>query len=102
MGKLIPVCQVGDLQDGESIVVTVDGRNVAVFFSAGQYYAINDACPHAGSPLSDGHVEDGVVTCSWHGWRFRLADGAWADNPRVKTACYPVQLDGTQVSVVGS
>jgi nitrite reductase (NADH) small subunit/3-phenylpropionate/trans-cinnamate dioxygenase ferredoxin subunit len=30
------------------------------------------------------------VTCPWHYWRFRLADGAWADNPKVKTGAYPV------------
>ena len=29
-------------------------------------------------------IEDGVVTCPLHFWRFRLADGTWADNPKIK------------------
>ena len=32
-------------------------------------------------------------------WRFRLADGAWADNPRIKIGCYPVRVEGNEVQV---
>jgi nitrite reductase (NADH) small subunit len=84
----IPVCASDELAEGECRVVTVGDRDVAVFRSEGAVYAIDDRCPHAGASLSSGHVEDGCVTCPWHGWRFRLADGAWADNPRVKTGHY--------------
>ena len=92
MPEMMTVCKAGEIPDGESSVVTVGGKDVAVFFHEGQYFAIDDQCPHAGSSLSSGHVENGVVTCPWHGWRFRLSDGAWADNPRVKTGCYSVQV----------
>ncbi|NBY01770.1 MAG: Rieske (2Fe-2S) protein, partial [Planctomycetes bacterium] len=54
--------------------------------------AIDDFCPHMGASLSGGHVEDGTVTCPWHAWRFRLCDGAWADNPRLKVGCYNVSV----------
>jgi nitrite reductase (NADH) small subunit len=89
---LVTVCRVGAIPDGAAAVVTVGTKDIAVFHHAGGYYAIDDRCPHAGSSLSGGHVEDGIVTCPWHAWRFRLADGAWADNPRVKTGCYPVRV----------
>jgi nitrite reductase (NADH) small subunit len=72
---------------------------VAVFHADGQYYAIDDRCPHAGASLADGCVEAGVVTCAWHAWRFRLSDGSWADNPRVKTKTYPVVVENGQVYV---
>jgi nitrite reductase (NADH) small subunit/3-phenylpropionate/trans-cinnamate dioxygenase ferredoxin subunit len=52
-----------------------------------------------GASLAGGYVEGGVVTCPWHAWRFRLGDGAWADNPRVKTGCYPVRLAGDDIQV---
>jgi nitrite reductase (NADH) small subunit/3-phenylpropionate/trans-cinnamate dioxygenase ferredoxin subunit len=35
------------------------------------------------------------VSCPWHYWRFRLSDGAWADNPKVRQNTYPViEADG--------
>lgn len=99
MTDRVRVAAEGEIPPGGSRVVDVGGTPVAVFYVDGQYCAISDRCPHAGASLADGHVEGGVVTCCWHGWRFRLADGAWADNPRVKTKTYPVVVEGGQVYV---
>lgn len=93
------VCKVGEIPEGESTVVTVHEKGVAVFLSGGAYFAIDDMCPHAGASLSSGYVENGIVACPWHGWRYRLCDGAWADNPRVKTGCYKVQVNGDLVQL---
>ena len=96
---VIPVCRVDELPEGECCVMTIGDRDVAVFHREGKFFAIDDRCPHAGTSLSGGHVEGGVVTCPWHGWRFRLCDGAWADNPRVKTGCYRVQVENDTVMI---
>jgi len=93
------VAKVGEIPEGGSIVVEVGRKLVAVFHSGGQYFAIDDRCPHAGASLSDGPVEGGIVTCPWHYWRFRLCDGAWADNPRIKTGAYPVLVVGDEIRI---
>jgi len=61
--------------------VDLRGHSVLVYREAGRVYAMEDACAHAGGPLSEGEVEDGVVTCPWHGSRFRLKDGAVMRGP---------------------
>jgi nitrite reductase (NADH) small subunit/3-phenylpropionate/trans-cinnamate dioxygenase ferredoxin subunit len=99
MAAFHTVCRVGELADGEGKTVSVAGKLVAVFFAGGRYLAIDDVCPHMGASLSGGYVENGVVTCPWHAWRFRLADGAWADNPRLKIGCHPVRVEGDAVQV---
>lgn len=95
----IPVCQIEQLPNGECAVLTVGDRDVAVFHADGKYFAIDDRCPHAGASLSSGYVVDGIVTCPWHGWQFRLSDGTWADNPRVKTGCYAVSVENDTIFV---
>ena len=97
MAQMVAVAQVGEIPEGGNIVVEVGGKDVAVFHSGGKYYAIDDRCPHAGASLACGHVDGEIVTCAWHHWRFRLTDGAWADNPKVKTACYPVHVVGNDI-----
>ena len=97
MAELQVVCRVGELSEGESKAVAVGNKLIAVFHQGGRYYAIDDVCPHMGASLSGGYVENGIVTCPWHAWRFRLADGAWADNPRIKIGCYPVEVVGDEV-----
>ena len=81
------------------MVVTVNQKDVAVFRVNGQFFAIDDLCPHMGASLSGGYVENGVVTCPWHYWRFQLSDGAWADNPKVKTGCYTVHVVGDDLQI---
>jgi nitrite reductase (NADH) small subunit len=99
MAEFHPVCRVSDLVEGEGRTVEVGQKLVAVFCVAGHYFAIDDVCPHMGASLSGGYLENGIVTCPWHAWRFRLADGAWADNPRIKIGCYPVRVVEDQVQI---
>ncbi len=99
MAEFQTVCRVDELAEGEGKTVGVGDKLIAVFRQDGCYFAIDDTCPHMGASLSGGCVENGVVTCPWHAWRFRLGDGAWADNPRIKIGCYPVRVQGDDVQV---
>src|SRR5207237_4749408 len=99
MAEFQTVCRAEDLGEGEGRTVEVGGKLVAVFYARGQYFAIDDVCPHMGASLSGGYLENGIVTCPWHAWRFRLADGAWADNPRIKIGCYPVRVERGEVQI---
>jgi nitrite reductase (NADH) small subunit/3-phenylpropionate/trans-cinnamate dioxygenase ferredoxin subunit len=99
MTDFVTVARVGDLSEGQSKTIRVGNKLVALFLEAGCYYAIDDTCPHMGASLAEGSVEGGIVTCSWHGWRFRLTDGTWADSPRVKIGSYPVRVLGDEIQV---
>src|SRR5438105_3801706 len=94
VGQRVAIGKASDIAEGGGTVVRVNQKDVAVFKSNGQFFAIDDLCPHMGASLSGGFVEDGVVTCPWHYWRFRLSDGAWADSPKIKTGCYTVHVVG--------
>jgi len=93
------VARVGEIHEGQGQPFEIEGRVVAVFLHEGVYYAIDDACPHKGAPLCDGIVFDKTVTCTWHGWCFRLTDGRWLDNPRVAVGTYPVRVVGDEIQV---
>ena len=99
MAEFRTVARVGDIPDGQSRAFVVDDCIVAVFHLGGQYHAINDLCPHQGASLAEGHVEDHTVSCPWHGWRFRVTDGTWCDNPRIKTDSYRVRVVDDQIQV---
>jgi NAD(P)H-dependent nitrite reductase small subunit len=99
MAEFHTVCQVEDVPEGEGTTVRVGNKLIALFCVQGQYHAIDDLCPHMGASLSGGYVENNIVTCPWHAWRFRITDGTWADNPRIKIGCYAVQVVGNEVQV---
>jgi phenylpropionate dioxygenase-like ring-hydroxylating dioxygenase large terminal subunit len=41
----------------------------------GRAFALHDACPHRGMPLSCGRFDGSQVECSYHGWRFDAHSG---------------------------
>lgn len=93
------VAKTGDIPAGEGRTFEVAGRLVAVFFDGSGYSAIDDLCPHMGASLASGPLCDGVVTCPWHAWRFRLADGAWCDNPKLKVAVFETRVVDDTIEV---
>jgi len=76
-----PVLDDAALAEGAVQHVEVEGRTILLARVEGRVSAMEDACSHAGGPLHAGTVCDGVVTCPWHGSRFRLRDGAVVGGP---------------------
>ena len=99
MAEFTTVAKVGDIPENEGRSYPVEGRMIAIFNTEGEYSAINDFCIHMGASLATGHCEDGAVMCPWHAWRFSVKDGTWLDNPKVKTDCYEVRVDGDDIQV---
>lgn len=89
-----------ELGPGQSKVVQVAERSVALFNHAGTIYAIDNTCPHQGGPLGEGYLEaDGIVSCPWHGWTFDLKSGVSPLDRDVRVACYPVRVVDGQIVV---
>ena len=99
MAEFVTVAQVGSIPEGEGVSFPVADRIVAIFNDAGQYFAIDDVCPHMGASLSAGPLVDGVVTCPWHAWRFKVCDGTWCDNPRLKVDRFEIRFQDDQIQV---
>jgi nitrite reductase (NADH) small subunit len=99
MAEFTAICPIDQFPVGASKTVEINGKLIAVFHRPEGFHAIDDVCPHMGASLSEGEVEGSVVTCPWHAWRFRITDGVWADNPRLKIGCYPVRVEDGQVQI---
>ena len=94
-----PVAKAADIAEGESHVVAIGARRIALYHHAGTFYALKDMCPHAGLPISDGPISDGTVTCPYHGWTFDLATGNGPAGTQVAT--YPVRENAAGMLEVG-
>lgn len=95
----VAIARIGDVPAGEGRTYEVAGRLVALFHDGAAYHAMDDLCPHMGASLGSGPFVDGIVTCPWHAWRFRMCDGAWCDNPRLKVDVFPVRIVGDAIEV---
>jgi nitrite reductase/ring-hydroxylating ferredoxin subunit len=100
MARIIKLTMSKDLAPGAAIAFDVEGQRIAVFNVDGAYFAIDDTCPHAGGPLSEGTVKDCKVTCPWHEADFDLRTGAVLSPPAFEgVKCYRVVVEGNEIKV---
>lgn len=99
MGRSVKIAKVGDLPQGEGMVIEVEGKDIALFNVEGVFYALGNVCPHRGGPLGEGFLEGTVVTCPWHGWKFDVTTGRSPVNPKVGVICYTVKVEGEDILV---
>jgi nitrite reductase/ring-hydroxylating ferredoxin subunit len=97
--EFFPIAKTSDIPAGEGRAFPCRDRMIAIFHIDGQFYAMDDFCPHQGASLAGGWVHNGCVACPWHAWRFSLEDGTWMDNPKIKTDTFPLQVVGDEIVV---
>jgi nitrite reductase/ring-hydroxylating ferredoxin subunit len=69
----LKLCSESDIVDDSVRRFVAEGKEILVGKLAGKYYALDEGCTHRGGPLSEGSLEGGVITCSWHYVQFDLA-----------------------------
>jgi nitrite reductase (NADH) small subunit len=99
MAGFVTVAKVGQIAEGRGKAFDVGSRRIAVFCVAGQYYALDDFCPHMGAPLETGDIEDGLVICDRHRWAFRLSDGTCPDSSTLRAETFEVRVVGDDIQV---
>lgn len=95
------VCQVSEIPAGEARLFVVDETPIGVFHVEGEFFALHNECPHAGASLAHGTIENGVVSCRIHHWRFCIRDGTYLDEarPQHNARSFPVRIVDRQVQV---
>jgi nitrite reductase/ring-hydroxylating ferredoxin subunit len=100
MAKLVKIAQTKEVAPGQAAAFDVEGQRIALFNVDGTFYAIDDMCPHAGGPLSEGCVAGDRVTCPWHGADFNLKTGAVCTPPAAEgVRAYKVVVEGDDIKV---
>lgn len=97
----IKVGNVNELQNGEVKKVEVGDKVVLLVKDQDQFFAVDEACPHAGRSLEEfGNISGGQIECTFHGSRFDLKTGQVIQSPAEKPlVTYPVSVEGEDVFV---
>ena len=97
--KYVKIMPEEDLPIGKSAIISAGEDEIALFNYKGKYYAIANKCPHRGSPLGEGRIEEGIVICPGHEWRFKLESGANMQNPELFISTYPVKVRNDNIYI---
>lgn len=81
------------------IVSAPGGERIAIFRDGKQVGAVTNLCAHQNGPVGEGCIIAGLVTCPWHGYQYRLADGCAPPPFTEKLATYRVRSRGGVLEV---
>ena len=85
------VAKIDEVPPGTGKVIFAGDKALALFNINGNFYAIDNTCPHRGGPLGEGDLNDKMVTCPLHGWEFEIDTGNSPTGAAVST--YKVTVD---------
>ncbi|TJY42619.1 Rieske (2Fe-2S) protein [Cohnella pontilimi] len=96
-----------DLQEGQRLLIEVNGSEIGIIRAEGKCYAFRNACPHQGVQMIYGSVtgtmlpsdphqyvygqHNEIIRCPLHGWEFNLQTGKAVFSPSVSMIKYDVQ-----------
>ncbi len=100
MTDFVRVASVGDVPQGEMLIVQMNGDDVVLANVDGEIYAFGGECTHRGGPLGDGVLEGAEVECPWHQGRFDVKTGeVVGEPPDSPIPSYQVQVEGDDIKV---
>lgn len=95
----VKVAGVADIEPGSGRVVEAGYRELALFNVNGEFFCIDNTCPHAEGPLGEGELNDEVVTCPWHAWEFNVKTGEGLYGTGVCATRFRCKVEGDDVLV---
>jgi nitrite reductase (NADH) small subunit/3-phenylpropionate/trans-cinnamate dioxygenase ferredoxin subunit len=94
--EFVTVCRAEELAPNASRVIRAGDLTIAVFNVTGEFFAIDDRCPHKGASLGRGLLVD----CPAHNFKIDVTTGRNPKVPVLKVACYRVTVEEGLVKVL--
>lgn len=92
--------ELADLAIDDISEVQVGGRTIAIYNTAGRYYATDGICTHENERLADGLMLGNIVECPRHQGRFDFRTGAPKGAPASVPLCtFPVRTVGQHLEI---
>ncbi len=89
-----------EIPEGARKIVKVGNLSIGVFHYDGEWYAIGNNCVHRGGPIATGDLENGTITCPWHGYEYNIKTGELLADPKARLPVYQVVVHAGEVSVM--
>ena len=77
----VHVGKVSEITNGQMKHVDINGKEVVVANFNGKFYAFDERCGHMNARLSNGNMNQNIVTCPFHSARFDITTGKKVGEP---------------------
>ncbi len=95
------VGSISDLKDGQLTNITAGGKEIVVGNVAGNYFAMDNVCSHAGAELHEGELDGKELKCPWHGAKWDITTGnlIWFPQDLKKLTSYKTVVEDNMLYI---
>lgn len=114
------VAEVDELENGDRVVMELEGREIGVFKIEGKYFAYTSWCAHQSGPICEGQVggtveatfdrdsrettrewtrEGQLIRCPWHDWEYDLESGECLSKQGIRLPEHDVRVEDGEIIV---
>lgn len=98
-GNWFAASRLDEIPEGGIRALPLNGQKLLLFRRGSVVSCFQNACAHLGFPLHDGEIDDGVIACPHHGFRYDLSTGECLTAPEVQLQPHAVRVIGSRVEV---
>ena len=99
------IAKISEIPAGKMKMLNIKNKEVLVANVKGKFYAIANPCTHRDGHLSEGSLEENIVTCPVHGSKFDVTTGESILGPKTgffkattgNTTVYELKVDGDNI-----
>lgn len=88
-----------ELPDGTTQTLDIDGESVLLSRFGDKITCFNNSCAHMGYRLDDGVIDEGLITCPFHGFKYSLESGECLTAPEVQLQPHGVRVTRNIIEV---
>lgn len=83
-----------ELEDNKNKAVDIDGKDILICKSGGDFFAVDNMCTHQRAELEGGRIRNCFLSCPLHGVRFDLRTGApKGELTKIPVKTYPISVN---------
>lgn len=90
---------VDQIPDGGILGLEVEKLNLILYRKSDRVLAYRNSCTHLGMPLDTGTVEEGILTCPFHEFQYRLETGECLSVPQMFLEPYPIKRSSDRILI---
>ena len=98
-GTWVYLAKLGEFGDGETRILEKGGHSLLVTKLADRVAVFENACAHMGLAMDGGEIEQGLITCPYHGFQYSLESGECLTAPEVQLQPHGARVVGDRIEV---
>jgi len=100
MAEFRKIATKSEIPLGKIKVFKINGKQISIANTEGEYFAFDDTCTHEECSLSEGYLDGYTLTCFCHAGQFDISTGeVLSPPPPAPIGVYKVKVEGEDILI---